>query len=64
MTRIFIKAPVVPLAKALLTHASGEIFRIIVQHFSPDASRPACVAIGLVLSVILLEIAVMVWARR
>jgi hypothetical protein len=64
MTRLWILTFAATLARALLAHCWGEVFRIVLEYFLPGAPPFVCLAIGLSLGVAVVELAGMLWRRR
>jgi len=63
MTRYFITLLLVTIARALLAHGCGELIRIILARVAPGLPPLIALAVGLVLGVALIEIAVALWHR-
>ena len=63
-TRFLFLALLATFARALLAHGCGEAFRMILAHFAPGMPPVLCIAIGLVLGVILIEIVALLWHRH
>jgi len=64
MTQRFILAFLTTLARALLAHCCGEVFRMILEYLLPGASPLVCLASGLMISVVFVEAATTFWHRR
>jgi hypothetical protein len=54
----------IALARALLAHGCGEALRLFLHCLAPGIPPLICVAIGLALGVMLIEVAAMLWRRR
>ena len=64
MTRLFLFDLLATLTRALLADGCGKAFRMILDYFMPGMPPLAALAVGLVLGVILVEVAAMLWRRR
>ena len=64
MTRTFIIALLATIARALLAAGCGEVLKALLAQIAPGMPPPMCIAIGLVVSVILIEIAAAHLRRR
>ena len=64
MTHAFIIALLVTLARALLAAGCGELLQMLLAQIAPGMPRPMCITIGLVLGVIIIEIAASPWHWR
>jgi hypothetical protein len=51
-------------ARALITHICGEALRRMMEDLAPDLPHPLCIAIGLLLGVLLVEITERFWRCR
>lgn len=56
MARKFLLVLLKTFARALMAHGCGEIIRMIIQCFAPGTPAPACMMLGLMVGVALVEI--------